>query len=199
VRVIDDTDHTHRQFDTAPMLSAARLLADAKVDVIAWNGTSGAWEGIDQDRRLVEAIKKELGVPATTTTLALIDLMSTHQLHTYGLVVPYVDSIIDKITFNFRAEGLQCVASSSDKLTNNFSFAEVDAATIASRIREVAAQHPDAIVVHCTNLRGADVATEMAQELGVPILDSVVVTLWGALRMLGETAELPGLVGLGER
>jgi hypothetical protein len=31
------------QFDDAPILRAAELLAHAKVDVIAWNGTSSGW------------------------------------------------------------------------------------------------------------------------------------------------------------
>ena len=33
------------QFDDRPILAAAELLAHAKVDVIAWNGTSSAWLG----------------------------------------------------------------------------------------------------------------------------------------------------------
>src|SRR5258706_11936641 len=33
------------QFDVATILEAARLLADARVDVIAWNGTSSGWLG----------------------------------------------------------------------------------------------------------------------------------------------------------
>ena len=40
------------QFDTAPMMEASKLLADADVDVIAWNGTSGGWLGFDVDKRL---------------------------------------------------------------------------------------------------------------------------------------------------
>ena len=34
------------QFDMAPMLGAAELLADAKVDAICWNGTSAGWMGL---------------------------------------------------------------------------------------------------------------------------------------------------------
>ena len=51
------------------------------------------------------------------------------------------------------------------------------------RVQAVRAD-PDAIVVHCTNLRGAEVAGPLEQELGIPVLDSVVVGLWGALRAL---------------
>ena len=37
------------QFDPGHMLAAAELLADAKVDAIAWNGTSASWLGIAPD------------------------------------------------------------------------------------------------------------------------------------------------------
>src|SRR6478752_79517 len=44
------------QFDASVMLPAADLLADAKVDAIAWNGTSASWLGIGRDRSLCEGI-----------------------------------------------------------------------------------------------------------------------------------------------
>jgi maleate isomerase len=38
------------QFDDRP--SAAELLANARVDVIAWNGTSAGWLGFEANMRL---------------------------------------------------------------------------------------------------------------------------------------------------
>ena len=48
------------------ILAAAGLLGDAKVDVIAWNGTSAAWLGFETDERLCEAITAATGIAATT-------------------------------------------------------------------------------------------------------------------------------------
>ena len=45
------------QFSHEPMLRAAELLADARVDSICWNGTSSGWLGFEQDRLLCEAIR----------------------------------------------------------------------------------------------------------------------------------------------
>ncbi|HBO78304.1 MAG TPA: Asp/Glu/hydantoin racemase, partial [Cupriavidus sp.] len=42
-------DQALGQFDLEKILAAARLLADARVDVIAWNGTSSGWLGFDKD------------------------------------------------------------------------------------------------------------------------------------------------------
>ena len=58
------------QFEREAMLQAARLLADANVDVICWNGTSGAWKGLAADESICAAITQETGIPATTGTLS---------------------------------------------------------------------------------------------------------------------------------
>ena len=39
-------------------------------------------------------------------------------------------------------------------------------------------------------MRGAEVSVSLERELGMPVLDSVVVGLWGALRLLDVT--VPG-------
>ena len=64
------------QFDASMMLPAADLLADAKVDAIAWNGTSASWLGVGRDRSLCAAISARTGAPATTSTLACIDAVA---------------------------------------------------------------------------------------------------------------------------
>src|ERR1700722_20468911 len=61
------------QFTMEAFLHAASLLADARVDVIAWNGTSGSWMGLDWERELCIAVEAETGVPATGSTLAFFD------------------------------------------------------------------------------------------------------------------------------
>src|SRR5688500_1973884 len=63
------SDQARQQFDAGEILRVAELLADAKVDVIAWNGTSASWLGFDRDERLCERITAATGIPACTTTL----------------------------------------------------------------------------------------------------------------------------------
>src|SRR5258708_25340659 len=64
------------QFDASVMLPAADLLADAKVDAIAWNGTSASWLGVDRDRSLCKAITARTGAAATTATPACLDAVN---------------------------------------------------------------------------------------------------------------------------
>lgn len=183
------SDH---QFDPAPMLEAAQLLADARVDVITWNGTSGAWTGLDRDHALVSQIEAGTGVPATTATLSLIELLERLGARRYALVVPYVDAVVDRIKENFASAGFECVGATNESITDNFAFSQIRPETIEDRVRELARTQPEAVVIHCTNLNGAAAAGELARELGIPVLDSVVVALWGALERVGMHVELPG-------
>jgi malate dehydrogenase (oxaloacetate-decarboxylating)(NADP+) len=64
------------QFDDSKILAAAELLADAKVDVIGWSGTSSGWLGFDADHRLCERIRERTGIRATTAVLALNELLA---------------------------------------------------------------------------------------------------------------------------
>jgi maleate isomerase len=188
VTTITDQPASHDQFAIEPMIAAARLLADAGVDAILWSGTSGAWEGIDADRRLVVAIGSATGVAATTSTLALLDAFEALGVSRYGLVVPYIEPIVEAIVRNLAALGYACSARTAEGLTMNRDFAEMPVTALTERVRDVARSRPDAVVIHCTNLRGAEVVDALEAELDLPILDSVAIGLWGAFRLLGLPA-----------
>jgi maleate isomerase len=173
------------QFDDAPLLKAAGLLKDARTDVIAWNGTSGGWKGLEADRALCAAITKETGIVSTTSTLALVEAFRAKGFTRYALVTPYLDDIQTRIVETFEEEGLDCVAERHLNDKGNFSFSEVPEHRIAAMIREVAAENPDVIATFCTNFRGAPVAEELERELGIPIYDTVSLTVWKSLLLCG--------------
>jgi maleate isomerase len=167
------------QFDPSRMLPAADLLADAKVEAIAWNGTSASWLGIERDRSLCEAIGARTGKPATTSTLACIDAVRSSGAQRVGFVTPYTDDVQQRIGRVWAGgAGIACHAERHLGLRDNFSFGQLAPAEIADEIRAVAAEGCDAVVVLCTNMEGAAVAAALERELNVLILDSVAVTLW---------------------
>jgi maleate isomerase len=180
------------QFERDAMLNAARLLADAKVDVIGWNGTSGAWKGTEADRAICAAITAETGIPATTGTLAQIEAFRVHGIKKYALAVPYTKDVHDAIVPVYAGEGFECVNSAYLGISTNFAFAEVGLDTLRALIRK--ADHPDAeaVVVICTNLAAARVVERLEQMLGKPVHDSLVVSLWHPLRMIGWQQPIPG-------
>lgn len=173
------------QFDAAPMVAAAELLADAKVHAMCWNGTSGAWLGLDADRALCAEVTRATGLPCTTATLALHDALHVMGAKRVALVTPYLSSVQEAILRNLRAEGFDCVAERHLEDPGNYSFADHPADRVESLTREAAAARPDAIAIHCTNFRGTRGAVPIEAETGVVVMDSIAIALWGALRAAG--------------
>ncbi|MFK7868767.1 MAG: aspartate/glutamate racemase family protein [Roseobacter sp.] len=185
VKISMDSDALD-QFTTAPMLDAAELLADAKVQSICWNGTSSGWLGFDTDRALIDDIQTRTGVPACSTVLAINDLLKRINAHRLALVTPYLPEIQDRIIANYTAEGYDVVAERHLNDPGNYSFATYSAAQILEMCRAVAAEKPDAIAVFCTNFRGAGIAEIIEAETGIPVLDSVATALWASMRVAGD-------------
>src|SRR5487761_2735746 len=146
------------QFDISQQLAAAELLADAKCDVICWNGTSAGWTGFEQDRKLCRAITERTGIPA---------------------------DIQARIHATFRKEGFDCIADQHAGIKVNFDFSEISTETITRMARAVAQAKPQAITIFCTNMKGAALAEPLERELGIPIYDSVSLAVWSSLRMAG--------------
>ncbi|MBD8475133.1 aspartate/glutamate racemase family protein [Pseudomonas sp. CFBP 8770] len=181
------------QFQRERILDAARLLADAHVDVIGWSGTSAGWLGFDTDVALCQAITEATAIPATTSVLALNKALQRFGIRRLGLVSPYLAEVQAKIVANYAALGIDASAESHLSLQDNFSFAEVDEATLDRQVAEVVAAGAEAITTFCTNLHAAHRAESWERQHGVPVFDTVTTVLWDMLNMTGvDTRRLTG-------
>ena len=181
------------QFDDSEILGAAKLLADAKVNVIAWNGTSSGWLGFARDMALCERITAATGIPACTAMLALNEILEKTGAKRLGLVTPYLDDVQARINANYETAGFSVVAERHLGMRDNFSFSTVTAEEIRAMTRDVAAARPDAIAIVCTNMRGAPLAEDLEAAQGIPIYDTVSTTVWKSLKIAGiDTNRLKG-------
>ena len=188
------------QFDPAPLLDAALLLADARVDAIAWNGTSAGWLGFDADVALCAAITARTGIPATTSVLALNEVLQRTSARRLGLVTPYLHDVQARIVANYAGAGIDICAERHLNDPGNFSFAGIGPEAIAGMAREVATAGPDCIATFCTNMRAAPLVPALEAELGLPVYDTVQVTLWKSLVLAGaDLARVQGWGGLFQR
>ncbi|MBN9008103.1 MAG: aspartate/glutamate racemase family protein [Rhizobiales bacterium] len=174
-----------RQFDAEKILVAARLLADAKVDVICWSGTSAGWLGFESDVHLAKTITDATGIPATSAILGLNEWLRLHQSQSLGLVTPYTADVQEKIERNYKDAGISCISARPLGLHVNYEFAEVEPETLAKMIGQVATEKPDAIATYCTNLRAAHLAEKVEQGSDTVLLDTVSTTVWMALQTIG--------------
>lgn len=173
------------QFDDSEILRAAELLSHAKVDCIGWNGTSSGWLGFDRDVRLCERITAATGVPATTSMLALNEILEKTGVRRLGIVTPYTSDVQQKIVANYAGIGVACRGERHMGLQDNFSFAEVTPDEIEDMTMKAAATGPDAIAVICTNLRAAPLVEKLERATRLPVYDSIATVVWKSLIVAG--------------
>jgi maleate isomerase len=178
----DDSDS---QFAAAPMIAAARLLMDAKMDAICWNGTAGGWLGVEKDKALCAAIADAVGVPVTSATQATTEWFREAGVSKFGLVTPYVGELQKQIMAKYADAGFDCVGEAHLGREDGFAYAAIEDETWRRLIREVADKRPQAITTMCTNISGAPLAEAVEAETDIPLVDSVSVSLWAVMRLAG--------------
>lgn len=183
--------HT-QQFAPGPMLAAADLLGDAAVDVIVWNGTSGAWNGFDADREICALISERTGVPSSTSTLATLEAIVGSGFERCALAVPYTDAVTARIADVYGGEGVHVVSRANAGVSGNREMAHVSEERVRALLREADSPDAECILLICTGLAGAQLVADAEVELGKPIFDSVAVTLWKALTLVGIEPRLRG-------
>ena len=182
------------QFEMQKMVDAASLLADGGLDAILWNGTSGSWtgKGLEADVELCEEIRRITGLPASTSSLAQVDVLKHYGVKKFSLAVPYVEEPTREIIKTYGKQGFTTVKSARLEETENKVIGNIPFERIKQLLRDADSPDAECIVVACTNLPAAVLVGEMEAELGKPVFDSIAVTLWKALKMTGIDVPLHG-------
>lgn len=194
VTKIDNDAKSASQFDTDKMVAAAELLRDADLDAVLWNGTSGSWNGndIQAEFALVKELERATSLPASTSTLAQVEVLKHFWLKRIGIVSPYADGPARGLVNFYSSQGFEIVKTSQMGETKNVVFGNTPLERIRELIREANSEDAEAIVVACTNWPAALVVEDMERELEKPIYDSVCVTLWKALSLVGAEVRIKG-------
>jgi maleate isomerase len=171
------------QFDLAPILAAAQLLAHAEVDIIGWSGTSAGWLGFDKDETLCDEIEKATGIKATTSVLALNKALKFWDVKKLGLVTPYKDDVQMEITRNYKNVGVNIGEGMERHLRveKNTEIADIEENVLDDMVQYVVGK-VDAVTTFCTNLIAAHRVQVWEAKYGVPVFDTVTTVVWDMFR-----------------
>lgn len=178
------------------MIEAARLLAHAEPDCILWHGTSGMWipdASMEKDRKLAQAMQDATGIPCSTNTIATVEALQYLRANKVSIAVPYTEALTAKVAEFFTREGFEVTAAERSEPTpgSNIAIAKSSRDDVESVIKR-SVHSADAILVACTNWPASGIVEELERELRTTIVDSIIVTAWWALRMIGVEAKAPG-------
>jgi len=171
----------------------ARNLASADVDVLVLGATAPSFlKGLGYDVEVTRRIEQASGKPATTTSTALVKALKELGIERVALGAAYDDHVNSIAKGFLEANGFQVVRAKGLGLVDNLVVGRLDGSSARELAREIDSPQAQAIVLACTNWRTMDVLEQLEQELGKPVLSTTQVSIWAALRMIGETDPIEG-------
>jgi maleate isomerase len=175
---------------------AAKGLAQANPEFIVYACTSGSFlSGPGREDDIGESIKRWTGIPACTTSSAVIMGLKALQAKRVFMLTPYPDDIhAHEIEF-LQFRGIEVAADDTFRCADTVKIRDIPSEAVAERVLEhrAAASECDAVFISCTNLLTLDQIESLERSLGVPVTSSNHCTLWAALRHMNVPMKDCGL------
>jgi len=166
------------------VLRAAREVACVRPKVIAWACTSGSFlQGADQEGALEKEIETATGIPAVTTSTAMMEAIRSMGMRRVALVTPYIKEINEKQVRFLEAsmKGMKVVSVYGLEMLSSYAKNELDPESAYDAALKGDTQNADGVFISCTAWRTIEVIEALERKLMKPVLSSNQVTAWAIL------------------
>jgi len=185
------TNETLSRHIEAMAEAAARIQPDMKPDVISYSCTSGSI--VNGEQQVMDEIKK--GAPyAQPMTLVTGVIDALHELGAKKLVVgtPYLDEVNTAEAEFLVAKGFEVLDIQGLNLATGSEMGSVTPEYWKKFALEIDHPDADAIFLSCGGIRAIEVAEEIEELTGKPVVTSNQGQMWSCLRRAGITDEIKG-------
>ncbi len=178
---------------TRHAVRGAAELATAGVQLIAFACTSGSFlKGRDWDAELRRRLEVASGIPAVTTSQAIVDALAALKARRVAVATPYVEEVNRREHDFLTSHGLEVVGIEGLGIAESVAIARLDPTTACDLVRALPWRQADAVLVSCANFPVLPVLEALEAEVGRPVLSSTQATVWKCLRVLGYRGQVSG-------
>lgn len=167
----------------------ADLLGHASLDAICFGCTGGSFVRPGMDQEIIEVIKERTGIPATTTSTALVEAMREMGVSRVAIASPYPKWLNERLISFLDDKGIKTVA---EKGLDTECPAFLGPENSMALAREVDSPEADGIFISCTNFRALEGVEALEAELGKPVLTSNTTAMWHTLVTSGYDEPVSG-------
>ena len=171
---------------------AAVLLATAGVNVIAYACTIGSLvKGVGWDQELINRIEVTSGIPATTTTTAVVQAFRALGVSKVAIATPYSKELNEAEREFFEDHGIKVVRIKGLGMTSEDMHQASPEMTYALAC-EVDTPEADAVFISCTNFKSVTVIDKLEKRLHKLVFSSNTATMWNVMKRLGISEQVKG-------
>ncbi len=172
---------------------AADLLKTADVTGILYGCTSGSLiKGVGWDQEIIRRIESGTGIPATTTSTAVIDAFRELKVNSVAVATPYVDEVNRIEKDFFEGHGVKVMHIQGLGYTTGQELHRESPESAYLFAKKVDRKEADCLFISCTDFAAIEVLNTLEQDLGKPVMSSNTASLWGMLKKLGIKEQIDG-------
>jgi maleate isomerase len=164
------------------------LLKTANVDVVVFGCTSGSFlMGKGYDRELEARIEKVGGVPAVTTSHAVLEALKAKAVQKLAIATPYIEEINEQEVKFFSDYGFTVEIIRGLNLADNLQIGNCEPSKAYQLGLEVVREKPDVdgLFISCTNFRTFEIIEPLSRDIEKPVITSNQASLWMGLKTGG--------------
>lgn len=182
----------------------ATVIKDVNPDLIVLCCTSGSFVGgLGYDQKLIEKITALTGVPAITTSTAVIETLRFLKVKKVAIATPFTDELNKKESDFIEAHGIKVTKIRGlgyAQAVTNYPLAMKPTSGIGLLPPEVAyrlaldvnSADADGIFISCANFRTIDIIEALEKNTGKPVITSNQATLALTLKAMGIKEKIEG-------
>lgn len=160
----------------------ASLVADAKVDLIAFNCTAASMvSGPETINRRIEAAT---GIRSITTIEAVLEALTAARIRRLALMAPYPPEVVAAEVAYLQERGFEVVATTGEPCGDPVAQGSIPPSRWFELSGTVRSGVCDGLLVSCAGIRLAPVLGAMEKDFGRPVIASNQALLWSCLRRL---------------
>jgi maleate cis-trans isomerase len=176
--------------------NACTRVMTAEPDVVLFGCTSASfYEGPDWNRGFQADLTELAGVPAITTTGAMVEALRRDGVRTVDVITPYVETTNERLRRYLEAEGVGVKSFGTFDMLDMFDHARIQPSDVYQKVRQVASDDADAVFIACTQVRALEVVDVLERDLGKPVYTANQCSFWKAFETLGVAPEVDDVGG----
>lgn len=172
----------------------AGLLADAKVNLIAFNCTAASL--VVGPEAICRRITDATAIPATTTIQAVLAALAAVRARRLALVTAYPPEVTAAEIRFLEAHGFEVAGWRAEECEYPLQQASVPPGRWQELSLGLKDTPAEALLISCAGIQIAPVLQRIEDDFGRPVIASNQALVWHCLRLLGMSDSVPGFGGL---
>ncbi|RNF40318.1 aspartate/glutamate racemase family protein [Planococcus salinus] len=179
-------------------VKAAKLLAQAPLDAIAFGCTSGSFtNGVGYDQQLIRQMEALAnGIPCTTTITAVLKALQAFNMRKIAIATPYEEAINNRAVNFFEDSGFSVENMLGLGMANDYDISHQSIETVYRLAKQADTKDAEAVFIACTGLTTVRVLEVLEADLGKPVISANQATFWHSLQLAGIKADIRGFGSL---